>query len=601
MAKRTTEQKPTAEAKIDRAHAATQRARQRLDGEAPSRDVEISRVPLSWWRERWHDKAIRRLFIENFIYVRDGFNKNKLVLLKFNGMQDDLWEKLTGKDVVLKMRKGGSSTLFLAIKFANAVVLSGRNVRIFAHNPKTEAKFRRDVRTMYRNLPAHLKPRTEQFTPEVIEFQDAKKGTVDSFVTTTGVQPGFEHNARGDTITDTMITEVPFMRGDARKAATAIIEACASDADITVESTAGGIEYFHSLYQDGKHGKGGWTSHFYEWWWRRSCRVEGAQLTQTIDGYWILLKQRDPRAELKSLINDLLDGKAVVTSAERKIAARILLFLLRRDYVPKGTKWHAPEVAEYLAWRRAKIDEIGEQTFLVEYPENDKDCFEQTGRPVVRAEFLKVTCDPSEPIEGRQYLVAVDTSAGTERGNPAAIEVLDILSGAQVYEEKLKLAPDLLAYHVANICDRYNHAFIVPERNNTGYATTRKLVELGYEDVLYKHIDAPTRRALDAGKISFEEALEKSQHGFPTDGINKPLAGLALEEALRTRELGLSSKEFCDQALTVVWKDDGSFSALPGYEDDLFMAMAIGWFVARTLMGNYTGFIGAMPETGDAR
>ncbi|HEX8686928.1 MAG TPA: hypothetical protein VF654_10505, partial [Pyrinomonadaceae bacterium] len=69
----------------------------------------------------------------------------------------------------------------------------------------------------------------------------------------------------------------------------------------------------------------------------------------------------------------------------------------------------------------------------------------------------------------------------------------------------------------------------------------------------------------------------------------------------RKRELGLSSQAFCDQALTVVWNDSGSFAALPGYEDDLFMALAIGAYVLRMEMGSFTGFVGDMPEVGFAR
>jgi hypothetical protein len=594
MANRKKAETPTATATAERARAATERARARLDEqEGVETKVDILRVPLSWWRERWADQAIRRQFIENFIHVRDERDQKKLVLLKFNDMQDDYWRKRTGKDVKLKMRKGGSSMQELAIKFANCVVLPGRTFLCAAHNPKTTAKFRRDLRTMYRKLPAHLKPETAQFNGAAIEFQDAEKGTVDSVITTFTVQPGFEEESRGDTITDLLISEMPFMRGDTKTAVTAMLEACAPNADITNESTAGGIEHFHSIYQDGKKKRGGWMAHFYEWFWRRSCRVEGAMVEHRGDG-WFVVDPREPNAPR---------NETPVTRAERKVCGRILLHLINRGYAVRGTKWYAPEVAEYLAWRRAKIEERGEQTFLVEYPENDKDCFEQTGRPVVRADYLKVTCEPQEPLEGRMYLVAVDTSAGTERGNPAAIEVIDIFSGAQVFEETLKLAPDLLAYRVAQVSDHYNGAYIVPERNNTGYATVRKLVELGYgdSDRLYKHIDAPTQRALDAGKITFDEAMEKSQHGFPTDSINKPLAGLALEEAIRTGELGLCSQAFCDQALTVVWKDDGSFSAISGYEDDLFMALAIGNFVRRTRMGNYTGFVGVMPETGYAR
>ena len=267
----------------------------------------------------------------------------------------------------------------------------------------------------------------------------------------------------------------------------------------------------------------------------------------------------------------------------------------------RGAKWYAPEVAEYLAWRRAKIEERGEKTFLVEYPENDKDCFEQTGRPVIRADYLKVTCEPSDPIPGHEYLVIVDTSAGTERGNPAAIQVIDIWDMWQVYEEKLKLPPDLLAYRVGQVSDLYNGARIVPERNNTGYATIVTLKAAGYADRVYKHLDAPLRRDLEQGKISIDEAYEKAQYGFPTDAQNKPQAGLALEEMVRTGELGLSSQAFCDQALTVVWNDSGSFAAISGKEDDLFMALAIGAYVLRMEMGSLTGFVGVMPETGDAR
>lgn len=585
--------RPTqAQQSFDKACAATERARTRLaEKSGEQQKVDIATAPLSWWRERWHDKAIRRQFIENFIYVRDAFDENKLVLLKFNDMQDDLYDHLTGKDVILKMRKGGSSTLQLGIKIANAVVLSGRTVYIIAHNPKTEAKFRRDVRTMYRMLPPHLKPQAKQLETGGLEFQDEEKGTVDSIIQTLGVQPGFEDAPRGDTITDVLITEVPSMRGDPSKAATAILEACADDADKTVESTAGGIEFFHSLYQDGKHKRGGWTSHFYPWWWRRSCRKAGAYIVKEGQQYFIV----DPAEP------DAKRNEPPISSAERKVCALILHFLIKRGYVPRGAKWYAPEVAEYLAWRRAKIEERGEKTFLVEYPENDKDCFEQTGRPVIRAEYLKVTCQPSDPISGNEYLVIVDTSAGTERGNPAAIQVIDIWNMWQVFEEKLKLPPDLLAYRVGEVSDLYNGARIVPERNNTGYATIGTLKALGYADRIYKHLDAPLRRDLEQGKISLDEAYDKAQYGFPTDAQNKPLAGLALEEAVRKGDLGISSQAFCDQALTVVWNDSGSFAALPGYEDDLFMALAIGAYVLRMEMGAFTGFVGVMPETGHAR
>ncbi len=574
---------------FDRARAATERARKRVaEKTGDATEIDFRTAPLSWWRERWADRAIRRLFIENFIKIRDLKTK-RLVLLKYNDMQDDLDERLTGKDTNLKMRKGGSSTFFIAKKFANAVVLGGRTMRVFAHNPKTEQRFRRDIRTMHRHLPTHLRPTAKKTESGGLEWNDDETGY--TTVETMGVQPGFEDNARGDDLTDVLITEMPYMRGDTQVALTAILEACTEEADITVESTAGGVETFYSVYQDGKHKRGGWTSHFYEWWWRRDLRKPGAYIFKD-DQQWFITDPTEPDAKR---------NEAPLSKEERKVCARILHFLIKRKYVKRGARWYAPEVAEYLAWRRAKIEERGEKTFLVEYPENDKDCFEQTGRPVIRAEYLKVTCEPSDPIPGNEYLVIVDTSAGTERGNPSAIQVIDLWNVWQVFEEKLKLPPDLLAHRVVEVSDLYNGARIVPERNNTGYATIVTLTALGYAERVYKHLNATLRRQLQQGKIDVDEAYEKAQYGFPTDAQNKPQAGLALEEMVRKGELGISSQAFCDQALTVVWNDSGSFAALSGYEDDLFMALAIGAYILRMEMGSLTGFVGALPEVGDAR
>lgn len=592
MARKT---KQTAAAQeIEKARDASSRARSRL-ASAEKRETGLDqwdyrRAPLSEWRKMWDDPAVRRLFIENFIYVRDENDQKKLVLLKFNDMQDDYYGKRTRQNVVLKMRKGGSSTLHLGIKFANAVVMPGRTVHIVAHNPKTEAKFRRDVRTMHRKLPPHLKPKSQKTDTGGLEFQDAEKGTVDSVIIVYGVQPGFEDSARGDTVTDVLITEMPSMRGDVRVALTAIEEACAADAEVDIESTAKGIEVFHGVYQEGKQRRGGRSAHFYEWWWRRSCRKVGASIERR-DGAWFVYDPTEPDAKR---------NETPVTKAERKVAARILLHLIRRGYVNRGAKWYTPEVAEYIAWRRFKIEQRGENTFLVEYPENDKDCFTQTGHPLVRADLLVVSCKPSGPVEHGEYLIAADTSVGNQSSDPSPIQVLDIHTGRQCREVDVTLPPDLLAYRIAELSDEYNGARIVVERNGPGIATIIKLIELGYEDRLYKHLSAAQRRAVQDGSKTLEDVAEEAQYGFPTGADNKPLLGVKLEEGIRTGALGLSSEAFCEECKTVVWSNDRSWGALPGYHDDKVMALAIGWYVLRTQTG-LTGFIGVLPETGYAR
>src|SRR6266404_202422 len=572
------------------------------------RKFDPKNAPLSWWRERWTDRSIRRQFIENFIQVRDAFNGNKLVPMIFNDVQANLHESACGRDCILKSRRQGLSRYWLAVYLSNAVVTSGRSVRLVPHDPDTEEEFRADLKMMFELLPEHVKPETKHYSKELMWIHDDEKGTVDSRLTTASVQPGHEGKGRGQTLTDLLLTEPPHWRGDPRKAATSLIEAAAGG-QVAVESTAFGIEWFHSVYQDGKTGRGGWKSHFYEWWWKREYQIPGFRFAY-VQGSWLLIP---PETSIASIVSPIQRGdgssneamaqlrfdNARLTKRERWAARQIVRHLRRLNYVEAEAKWHCDAVAAFIGWRRSKVDELpsGEHQFLVEYPENDRDCFEQTGRPVGSAQYLKVTCLSSGAVDGHEYAIGCDTSLGLESGDPSAIEIIDIQTGRQVHDETLKQQPDLLAYRLAELSDEYNGALIVVERNNSGIATLRKLLELGYEHRVYRHLDARLRRAVEDGRTTLDDAYQQAQFGFPTTQESKPLAAISLEEGLRRGWLGLSSQAFCDEAKTVVWFDNGSFSALPGYHDDRFMALAIVWFVTRSLMAG-TGFVGAVPETG---
>lgn len=577
----------------NRATSALEQARRRISG---NNEEDLSLKSLDWWRERWDDKAIRRKFIETNIKVSDALDENKLVDFKFNDIQANLWENLTGNDVVLKMRRGGLSTFFQAIGLANTIIKRRYKTRAVPHDPDTESEFRETVKIMFEGLKADKRPPTKYYNERRILFKHKSEYKTQS------VQPKREGKGRGLAIQFLHLTEVAFWLGNQRKALTTLLTA-AEGGERYVESTANGLEEFERLYKDGKRGGGTWKSHFYQWWWRRNCRIEGASIVPAFHSeIFYLVKAGERFDDLKG--QRLEDAK--LTRREMVVALRIYRHLIRRGYIKPEKHWtldwYRDEVAAYVAWRRAKINDIGEKDFLVEYPESDKECFANTGRPVISQDHLKVTGNFSDPIPGHEYAIGVDTSGGTERGNPAAIQVIDVCCGEQVFEQKLKLKPDLLGDRVAEVCDLYFRCRIVVERNNTGISTLDRLRVLGYDDVLYRHFTAAQRRAIDKDLKTIEEVTEEAEFGFPTDGQNKPLAGMALERAVRTGELALSSQEFCDQAKKVVWKDSGSFSGQSSAdEDDLFMALAIVWFVMNSMYGTFTGFVGVLPEFGDTR
>lgn len=543
-------------------------------------EVDYARAPLSWWRERWPDRKIQQLFIESFLKVRDGFDENKLVPFVLTDLQKTLHFNRTGKDVVLKGRGAMSTRYWLAIKFAECVVFSGRKLRIVPQEPDLEEELFTDLKIFYENLPPHLKPFTRYYSKELIHFHDPGKGTVDSTITTLSIPPGHEGKGRGQTITDLIVTELPFWRCDSSKAMRNLLQSLRGGRVVS-ESTAGGLEFHHSLYQQGKRGEANWQSHFFPWWFSRNNRIA------------------DARFRKGKLYVDPFTPETELSPHETKIAKVIYRHLRKHKYIQPGA-WMCDEVAEYIAWRRHKVAEIGPQMFVVEYPENDRDCFEQSGRPLIGAEYLKVTCRTAEPKEGREYIIAGDPSAGLDAGNPGAIQVVDHTVGKQVFERLSKDKPEVFARHLCDLSDEYNGAMIIVERNGLGLAVVQAIIRNGYEDRLFKQLSQAQKRQVDEGDLTADEAWEKAQYGLQTTQTVKQMMGYALERQIRTGELGLSSESFCENAKRVVWMDNGSWgvkSGTDGYHGDDVIALSLIAYVREYEMG-LVSFVGIEPMGG---
>ncbi len=572
-------------------------------------------APLSWWRKNWSDWKVRKLFIENFIRIRSKHSENRIIPFRLNDVQLDLLQSMTGRDVVLKARQQGISTLILALKLSAAILFPGRNIRFVPHDPEAEEEFWSRLDTMYKHLPARLKPQARYYSKELMQFEDVEKGVVDSRLTSLNPQPGQEDKLRSQTLTDAHLTEIPFWRGDQERVFTALL-AAAEKGEITLESTAGGKEKFYFYYRQGTKRRGGWRSHFYEWWWLRENRIEGARFARAQGGFVMLGPEEsildiwNPDAESKEekLQNRLALDEVRVTEEEERISGRIRDHLVRFGYAGEGLAWHSWEVAEYIAWRRLKIEEFGGidrsrglETFLVEHPENDEDCFESSELTVISPAYLRVTCEPQpEALPGREYLIGADTSLGLEASDPSAIEVIELGTGRQAHSEELKISPDLLAYRLKELSEHYNEALIAVERNNTGIATIRKLEEIVDPHLIYKELTVRQRRSIEDGRKTYEEALREAEAGIQTTTANKPLFAIYLEKAVRTGEVGISSREWCEQAQNVIWISNKEWGARSGFHDDRFMALAIANYV-RVTRGEYVGFVGVMPEIGYAR
>jgi hypothetical protein len=546
-------------------------------------EIEVSRQPLSWWRERWADRKIQQQFIEGFLKIRDSFDENELRPFILTDLQKHLHFNHKGKDVILKGRGAQVSRYWLAKRFADCVVMSGRKLRVIPHEPELEEEFFTDLKIFYENLPAHLKPFTRYYSKELIYFHDPGKGTIGSSISTMCIQPKREGKGRGQSITDLIATEMPFWNCDSAKAMKNLLQSMRGKGTVVSESTAGGLEFHNALYVQGKRNEAGWTSHFFGWWWNRHYRIEGAEFCK------------------EKLFIDSFTPASELSKAEIRIAKVIYRHLRKHKYLAKPGAWMCDEVAEYIAWRRKKIEEIGAQMFVVEYPENDRDCFEQSGRPLLAAEFLKATCRAAEAKDGREYLIGCDPSGGLDKGNPGAIEIADITTGKQVFELLTKDKPEVVARRLCDLSDEYNGAMIIVERNGLGLAVINAIIRNGYEDRLFKQLTMAQKRSVDEGEMTTQEAWEKAQFGLQTSQTIKQLMGYSLERQIRSGELGLSSESFCENAKRVVWFDNGGWgvkSGTDGYHGDDVIALSLIAYVREYEMGTQAGFIGVLPEMG---
>lgn len=587
----------------------------KVDAKAREIGVEVSLEPysLEWYREDWLNR--KKIFIEREIKVRDAFQKNALVPFVLNDAQNELLAASNDASIdnsienyTLKCRRLGISTYYCADYLADAIIESGHHVRIVAQDPMTLAALFRVVKTMYANLRPEIKPDSKYNSKNSLEFNDEAKGVVESKFSVSTVSPGEEEKGRGDTITRLHLTEIPFWKGDAETAATALCDATAGG-KISGESTAKGVgDWFHRKYIQGKHREGGIRNHFFEWWWNENYQIDGARF-EIIAGEIYLLLQNESFDELtdeerlKARLTDY-DEKAqrensLPLQSETNCATEIAAFLFEKDRIG-AEDFLDDEVAQRLAWRRQQIAKRGEKKFRVEYPENDIDPFAQTGGSIFDQSYTKVTVEPREPEAGHSYLVILDPSIGIEgSGDPAVVCVIDRMTNEQVYSWRGFEKQDSQGRRCCEMSDKYYGADIVIE-SNMGEGAIIEVENLGYGHRLYKYIDVQTQRDIDSGRISMMDAMERARPGLPMTDKTKRTAIMLFEKAWREGTFKACSQNLCDEA-TVFVQDGNKMGAKSGYHDDEIMTCAIAQFVIETDYIGKPSFKSSGQKQGSAR
>lgn len=467
---------------------------------------------------------------------------------RWHAEQKKFERERSGRDITIKPRQIGFSTLELARDLHFALTREGVNVQVVVHDADLKEQLFLVLRAMAMGLKHKgLLPRTLYSTKTELVFKDT--GSAVRIVESGATARSAQKKGRSGTIHRLHATEMAFW-GAAAETWTAI-DAAAEQAEVIIESTANGAGgLFYEMVNAARFQRGGYKLHFFPWCEHAAYRVPAP-------------------AEFDAAPRDKWEEKLREAGCND----------------------------QQIAWWRSKVDspEWGLDKTLQEYPVDVDSCFRVHGRAFFEPEVIdwlnervsapialepvKWTDDKTkltrllgelnvwERYDARcHYILGGDVSEGTGSDGSSAT-LVEERSGRPVaafWSDHIE--PGDFGLAMAAIGQMYGEARLAPERNNHGHATLRAIIhEAKYpRGRIYKFSD--------------------DKFGWSTDSVSRPVMIDDLGAAIRTRLITTPDQEAVLECKTLVRNEKGKVEARgkgtkDGSKDDRFISWAIAFAV----------------------
>lgn len=359
------------------------------------------------------------LFAAAFLRILD--KQKNLIPLRWNRAQCHFQANRTGRDIILKARQLGFSTLIQGEMYRRTVT-STRTTMTLAHDDETTQKLRRMADRFWANCKFNgIQPARKYANASLTTYPEFDSEAIIS-------KAGSQDAGRGGTYTDIHGSEVAFW-GDAEAILSGAMQG--GSPEVVLESTPNGAQgFFYERCMEALDGDGIWTLHFYPWWWD--------------DGYQVPL---DP-------------GETLTLS----------------DVEEDLTRKHGL-TQEQIKWRRLKIMELP-HTFIQEYPEDPVSCFLTSGNKYF-GDLTGVFTAPADAVyqEGHHYTGGLDWG---QEGDYTVMDVLDFDTRCHVDTIRInKMSWGSLRQRVKQLYDKWHLDYIVAESNSIGSVNIEELQKLG--------------------------------------------------------------------------------------------------------------------------
>ncbi len=466
------------------------------------------------------------LLIPVFLRIRE--KGGRLVPLVPNAAQKLFAKRRAKRNIILKARQLGMTTWIAGRYFLLTALRPGTVSLQVAHSLESAQQIFRIVHRFYENLSPALGRTIKTERSNVRELAFA--GTDSRYRVDTAGNPSA---GRGLTVSNLHCSEVALWPGEPEETMAALLGCVPPEGCVDIESTPNGVGgLFHREWMLSVGGDTGYVPHFFPWW------IEPGY-ARAIPAGVNLLPLSEQETELK---------KAHGLSLEQ-------------------------------IYFRRELEHTYRNLRTQEYAEDSVSCFLATGRPVFDVDAIdrrvavvqapmRVAENQAEfeflgPQRGRKYVVAADVAEGREDGDYSVAQVVDVETGIQCLEMRVRWPIERFAAYLAALGTRYHGATLAVERNNHGHAVLYALRNRHG----YMHL------------FAWGDGAESRQDGFPTNAQTKPQVIGALSAMLGDAPSTLMSRRLLEEMRAYRFEDGGGMSAPAGMHDDTVMAMGIALVV----------------------
>lgn len=454
-------------------------------------------------------------YIETFLWVRS--KNKKIVPFYLNPVQRHYMARRTKRDIVLKGRQHGFSTLKLAEYLHDTITNEATHTKIVAHKREAAGKLLAALKLMFFRIPPEFRPRVRYDNKYEFTFPD-----LESQIT---IASATDDAGRSETINNLLATEVAFWP-NAEETLSGLLESVPESGSICLESTPNGVgDPFYAEVQKAREGTSEFTLHEYPWWANPEYRTP------------------------------LRPGESLEPYSDEE-----LHLIANHNLTP-----------EQIKWRRAKIQRLGPRKFAREYecsslqsgrPVFDAGAIEKWPRkaPIYTDNYLRVW---ERPVPGERYAIGVDTSEGLPDGDRACAQVFKMSTWEQVAILHGALKPQVLAAYVDRLARGYRQGqrygvILGVERNNHGHAVLVKLIEFQTPGLYF---------------------FKPQKPGWDTNPATKFMMVDEAEEAVRQGLITVYDEATKGEMMAFEWKDNGSAGAPngEGNHDDTVTALCVAW------------------------